>query len=436
MKMGSLLGKRVIFYIILLSLLTFGIGIAIFQKRENADSFQKPEESIRPVKVIYLKGLAPIETRSFPGVVQATRETDLAFRVGGPLIEFDVIIGQRVEKGDVIARIDPRDFRVNVMRLSAVIDEARAKLKAMRTGARAEDIASFDADLSAAGAQLIEAEKSFSRHKRLVTLNAVSQAQHDHALAVLDTARARVDAMVQALKKARKGARIEDIEAAEAGIRRLMADLNAEENALKDTHLIAPYTGYIYKKYVENFEYVEDGDAIVSLLDFSNVEVHTMIPEEWLIRRSEFETVTCTLDAYPGHVINAKIHEIGRKTEKASQSYPLSVYLELKDNLVVEPGMAATLNIELRKPDQSDTIFRLPLGAVFAGPGDNSCVWRADPQSMRVSRSRVTVGELSHGTIFITNGLNAGDYVVTAGAKFLRENQKIRFLNNTPSDAS
>jgi len=436
MKIGSLSGKKIIFSMVLLSALTFGFGIVFLQKGENADADQKPAESVRPVKVLHIEGSSSIETRSFPGVVQATRETDLAFRVEGPLIEFEVIIGQRVEKGDVLAQVDPRDFEVIVMRLSATLDEARAKLKVMRTGARAEDIARLDADLRAARAQLMEAEKSFSRHEKLIIQNAVSQVQHDHAQAELATAMARVDAMVQTLKKARKGARTEDLEAAEAGIRRLMANLKAAEYALKDTRLTAPYTGYIYKKYVENFENVAAGDAIVSLLDFSKVEVRIMIPEEWLIRRSEFETVTCTLDAYPGHLLHATVHEIGRKTEKASQSYPLTVFLELKDNLIVEPGMAATLKIELREPDQSDTGFRLPPGAVFAGPRNHSCVWRVDPQSMRVTRTRVTTKELSHGTIFITGGLNAGDCVVTAGAKFLRENQKIRVLNNTPGDAS
>lgn len=436
MKLQSIFGKRVIFTIVLLSVFTFGIGIAVFRKGENAEAVQKPEERARPVKVIYLEEGTSIETRSFPGVVQATRETDLAFRVGGPLIEFDAIIGQRVEKGRVIARIDPRDFEVHAMRLKAAIDEARAKLKAMRTGARVEDIASLDADLSAARSQLREAEKSFSRHEKLITQNAVSQAQHEHAQAELDTAKARVNAMVQALKKARKGARSEDIEAAEAGIRRLMADLKAAEHALKDTRLIAPYTGYVHKTYVENYENVEAGDPIVSLLDFSNVEVHTMIPEEWLIRRSEFETITCTLDTYPGHVFNATVHEIGRKTEKASQSYPLTVFLEVKENLVIEPGMAAMLNIGLKKQGRSNAIFRLPPGAVFAGPHEQTCVWRVDLNAMRVMRTQVKTGELSRGTTVIKDGLKTGDCVVTAGAKFLRENQKVRILKNTPKEAS
>lgn len=110
------------------------------------------------------------EIRSFPGLVKAASDTKLAFRVGGPLIQFDVRIGQRVVKGDVIARIDPRDFEINVMRLTATLDEARANLKAMRVGARAEDIALLEADLRAAQARLTEAKNSHKRYQTMCVI--------------------------------------------------------------------------------------------------------------------------------------------------------------------------------------------------------------------------------------------------------------------------
>ncbi len=100
----------------------------------------------RPVKSMVLSETTASETRVFPGLVQAASEADLAFRVSGPLIELNVRIGRRVEQGEELARIDPRDFQVNVKRLTASLDEARAALKAMRAGARAEDVAALEAN--------------------------------------------------------------------------------------------------------------------------------------------------------------------------------------------------------------------------------------------------------------------------------------------------
>ena len=128
MKQGSLFGKRMFFSIILLSLVTFGIGIAVFRNEENAEAIQKAKESTRPVRVTYLKGSASIETRSFPGVVQATRETDLAFRVSAsmaskeslakgepfllePIMEVEVFVPESF-MGEVIGDLNSRGGKI------------------------------------------------------------------------------------------------------------------------------------------------------------------------------------------------------------------------------------------------------------------------------------------------------------------------------------
>ena len=70
--------------------------------------------------------------RSFPGRAQAYQELNLSFRIGGPLIQFPVRVGEAVQKGQVLARIDPRDFDIGlrqaqgqlVMRLDPTDDDA------------------------------------------------------------------------------------------------------------------------------------------------------------------------------------------------------------------------------------------------------------------------------------------------------------------------
>ena len=87
------------------------------------------------------------------------------------------------------------------------------------------------------------------------------QARYDKTKTALDAARANVTVVAQELKKAKTGARAEDIEAAQARIKSLSAELKAAENALADTVLKAPFTGYVNHKYVENHETVETRDS-------------------------------------------------------------------------------------------------------------------------------------------------------------------------------
>ena len=70
------------------------------------------ETPIRPVRTIRVGDVAEISGRSFPGRAQATEEVNLSFRVAGPLKEFPVKVGDEVTEGQLLAKIDPRDFDV------------------------------------------------------------------------------------------------------------------------------------------------------------------------------------------------------------------------------------------------------------------------------------------------------------------------------------
>lgn len=430
MEIKSQFKKRPVLGLGLLGL-AFLAGAGIFWGfGATAREIKHPEQIVRPVKVVDLSEYTLKETRSFPGLVNAARETNLAFRVGGPLVAFDVRIGRHVKMGDTIARIDSRDFEINVMRLSAALDEALANLKAMKTGARKEDIARLEAELIAAQSRLRDARKDVTRQKSLLAGRAVSQIRYDNAITAFDTAQANVEVLNQEIIKAKSGARIEAIEAAEARISRLSTDLKAAQNALDDTQLKAPFDGYVSRRHVENFENVKSGSPIVSFLDVSSVEVDSAVPEDLIIRRSLISDIYCMLDAYPQQRFAATVKEIGRKTDSANQSYPLTVVLDIPDGLVVEPGMAATLHVSLKNPTEKQNGFILPAGAVFADPQGHSCVWRVDAENMKVVRTPVTTGRLNDDSIHILTGLDAGDRVVTAGARFLHDGQQIRILEN------
>jgi RND family efflux transporter MFP subunit len=242
-------------------------------------------------------------------------------------------------------------------------------------------------------------------------------------------AKANLESLSQELKKAQSGGRVEEIEAAEAGIKKLRADLNAANHALEDTQLKAPYDGYISAKFVENYENVQPGMPIVGFIDLSSVEVHTSVPEEIIIHKGDITHIQSTVSAYPGKKFEASIKEIGRKTDSANQSYPFTVVLDLPENLVVSPGMAATLSITLANSSKPAKGVLLPSQAIFADPTGKTCVWRIDTEKMIVIKTPVTIGTLKNGTVQVLSELSPGDRIVTAGARFLQENQKIRILN-------
>ena len=398
----------------------FGMG----QTGEGSSNVAVP--LARPVRVVQVNSAPLVCHREFSGVTKELRESKLAFRVSGPLQTFSIQVGQRLAKGDVIAQIDPRDFELAVARVEAGLAEAEAGLKAMREGARAEDIAALEAKLNGAKSKLHEATLFRDRFEALVKDGAVPKSRFDNAAAAFAVAEAEVKATEKQLEKARKGARLEEIEAMEAKIAGLKAQLAAARNALNDTALRAPFPGVVSQKYVENYETVAAGHPVVSLLDCSAIDVTVGIPEDVVIQQDRFSNFVCELDAYPGRWLPATLKEVGPAIQHGKLTYPMTVTLALPSDLTVQPGMTARMRMEIRQPSPASAGFLLPSTATLPDDKGTPCVWIVDPKENVVHRQPVTLGNLTNDGVEVTGGLQSGQWVVTAGAPLLYEGQPVR----------
>lgn len=408
-------------------LLAIAAGALYFgQRQPSGDGLEAAAILARPVRVIRLESAPLTRSREFSGVTKELRESKLAFRVGGPLRAFNVQVGQRLAEGDVIAQIDPRDFELAVARVEAGLAEAEAGLKAMREGARPEDIVALEAKLEGTQSKLHEATLFRDRFKALVEDGSVPKARFDNAAAAFAVAQAEVKAAEKQLEKARKGARIEEIEGMEAKIAGLKAQLATARNALNDTALRAPSSGVVSQKYVENYETVAAGHPIVSLLDCSAIEVTVGIPEDVVIRQDRFRNFVCELDAYAGRWLPATLKEVGPAIQHGKLTYPMTVTLALPADLTIQPGMTARVRIEILQPSSKSTGFVLPSIATLPDDHGRPCVWVVDPRENVVHRQPVTLGELTNDGIEVTGGLQSGQWVVTAGATLLNEGQRVR----------
>jgi RND family efflux transporter MFP subunit len=345
----------------------------------------KPEperEIIRPVRAVQVSDMGGLQRRGFPGRAQATQEIDLAFRVGGPLITRPVNVGDAVEEGDVVARIDPRDFEVNLRNSQAQLAEAQAALE--------------------------RAESDFRRQRSIFKQDpgATSQTAVDRAREARDRAAANVDS--------------------------LEASVTTAQDQLDDTHLRAPFEGTVVATYVENFQNVRQKQPIVRILDTSHIEMVVNIPENMISMASLVETVLLQFDAFPGREFEGRIKEIGREATQTTRTFPVTLIMEQPEDIKILPGMAGTARVG--KSELSDEELRrglgVPVSAVFTpDTGTSSFVWVIEPTEGDLGvleRRAVQTGEMTRLGVLVTEGLSAGELVVTAGVHSVREGQTVR----------
>jgi RND family efflux transporter MFP subunit len=385
------------------------------------------EAPVRPVKTVTLGESEGTSTRTFPGTLRASERAQLSFRVSGPLVKLPIKEGSQVRKGDLLAQIDSRDFETAVQNLEAQLATLRAERRSMDQ-ARPEDIRRAEADVAAARARLLEATANFRRYQRLYENDNVSKAEFDQRRAARDVAEADVATSEETLQIARSGARVEDIEAMEARIRALTAQLRMAQDDLEDTTLRAPYTGTVAERYVENFEFVRAQTPILSLQNTEIMELVAQIPETVVAggrreNQSEWPDFYATFPSLPDQRVKAQITEIATEADAVTRTYSVIFQLPQPSRGTILAGM--TGEIHLAEQAAGGAGFNVPSAAVFTDSGGEVSVWKVD-SSGTISKVRVSITNMTGGSATIAEGVQAGDTIVTAGASFLSEGQRVR----------
>jgi HlyD family secretion protein len=253
---------------------------------------------------------APDDSIRVSGFVEAT-EVQMSSEAGGRVIELRVSEGDRVNAGDVIARIDTRDTELQIQRLRADRAAADAQLRLLRAGSRVQDIRQAEAQVRAAEADVttVEAEMKsaqieLDRFEALLQANAGSRKQRDDAQARVDVARERrrsaaerVDAAREAVGRLQSGARPEEIDAARARVDSVDAQIASLQKGVADATVIAPLAGVVTQTLIDAGELIARGTPIAVVTDLDHAWANLFVPEPMIPRIALGQATTVVTDA-------------------------------------------------------------------------------------------------------------------------------------------
>jgi RND family efflux transporter MFP subunit len=321
---------------------------------------------VRPVSTIVVgQGFAGRLT--FPGTVQAAERADMSFRVAGPLVDFPVNEGDRVFRGQLLARIDPRDYRIAVTEAKASFDQARS-----------------DAE----------------RYQRLYEREAIPLADLEVRLARRDVAQARYE-------QARADLRDTELRAPFAGqIGRKYVENFEDVRA---------------RQLILSLHQIDNVEVVINVPEAIMASV----------REGRKPAIAVLFDVAPERPYPAGIKEFAVRADPQTQTFAVTVTLPQPQEINVLPGMTATVGVTgtLEADEAGAEPLTIPASAVFSDEQGASNIWVVDEAAVTVHRRPVRVGPVT-GTegIVVLEGLEPGERVVTAGVHFLREGQQIRLV--------
>ena len=239
------------------------------------------------------------------------------------------------------------------------------------------------------------AELQFERNQRLRRENSVSQSE-------LDAARANLDEAV--------------------------ANVTAQRARLDKLRLRAPFSGRLGIRHVDIGQYLTPGDPVVSLQALDPIYADFSLPERHLARLETGQSVRVTVKAYPGEHFEGAISALDSRIESASRQLRVRATLANPDRRL-QPGMFA--NVEVRLPEV-EQVLTLPRQAVVYNPYGSSVflIREQDDGTLLVQRRQIGTGQVRDGRIAVTQGLEAGDRVVSAGQVKLRNGQSVTIDNS------
>jgi RND family efflux transporter MFP subunit len=321
-----------------------------------------PQPGPKRIEVIRLQAPERVVQRSFPGHVRAAERVDLSFNVPGRIVELYATEGKRVEKGELLAKLDARDY------------ESR---------------------LRAAVAEYEKAEANYERARKLLQGEYISKAEYDQLKAARDVAAAKVTT-------ARKS--VADTE------------LRAPFSGVVAKRYVENFTEVRAKQPVLSLQDVENLEIVVDVPEQFVVRRHG---------RPQVE-LEARFDTLPGQTFPLTIKEYATEADPKTGTYPYVTALKAPEGVHILPGMTATVIARRTDTAATEgERFVLPIPAVFAEVTPEPRVWIVGPDN-RVRSRPVKLGRLTgEADIEVLEGLRAGEVVVVQAAPRLREGMEI-----------
>lgn len=374
------------------------------QKKEIVEK----EEVRVPVTVMKPVSGTVVKNYRTTGTVLAGDESLLSFPDGGRLTEMYVDVGDVVEAGQLLARVDAVQYQKSLTATKAVYDASIDGVKALEA---ALDVTKNQ--LADANNRFDKVEADYLRFEVLYKDEVITKKEFEDIETAYESAKLGV-------QSAEDGVRVSElqVEVASGQSDAAAARVDQAAKTLSDVVLRAPYAGIITDRMMQIGEIPGHGDSVFRLTGAGIRRVRLEIPEENHGKIVVGDTVSISLEYLPDETIVATVSKITPDVNPQSRTFTVEVIIP--DEYDAMPGSFCKAELVLEKVEQAMT---LPITAILSFEGDRQGVYVSeDGEAKKVF---VTLGLIQADKVQIVDGLTWDDDVVITGNKFLNEGAKL-----------
>ena len=323
-----------------------------------------------PVRVAPVLKQSVQQTVTLVGTVEPRKRSTVASEIGGVVRDFPAKEGRRVKRGQRLARLRMETLEIQMDAASASRREARTRHQ--------------------------QAGRDLLRIRALFEKELVTQKEFDDALA---EARAMQERLSQ-----------------------LDADIRRVRDQMKKSTIAAPFDGWITREFTEIGQWVDEGGAIVEMVDVSHVHVQIPLPERYVRHIQPRDLVQATFDGLPDFASQGRVFSLVSQADRVSRTFPVKVDIP-NPSLTIKSGMVARVTLQVGRPHDGIVI---PKDALVLR-GNKEFVFLVNENT--VEQIPVTSGVHLDDIVEVTGTLREGMTVVTEGNERLFPGQPVRILD-------
>ncbi|MEM0938697.1 MAG: efflux RND transporter periplasmic adaptor subunit [Bacteroidota bacterium] len=333
------------------------------------------EARIRPVKYEEISLIGGIQKRTFTGTAQSGTETNLSFRLSGLITFLDADVGDRVQRGKLLGKLDMKDVELTYQKAKANVQSTQIEMQNTRS--------------------------DLGRTKELYQSQSASLDDYEDAKTAFANAQTAYETAVK--------------------------ELGLVESEFEYSRIRAPLTGVISSVEAEVNEYVNAGQAIIVMdAEDANIEISIGVPENFISRITQGMKAEVNIN---DSVLSGTVTEVGYSSS-GSGVYPVVIKLDENDRSL-RPGMPSSATFTFGSVD-SEPVLTVPVYAVGEDEKGNFVFALENTEDSEVFQAKkvtIEVGELTNSGFQVANGLNEGQKIATAGLHILLDGQKVKLLN-------
>lgn len=370
-----------------LGALFYGLGVGPFKEElaKGQQQGRRRRERAVTVQVAKVKIGEVEEKLSFVGSLMANASVTVAPKIAGRVERLLVDVGDRVEGGQLLARLEMEELKQEVR-------EAEASFKVV------------EATLKGKEAELRDLERKLERYKILFERNFIAREEVDTVETRVLTAAAQV-------------------ELTKAQMAQMMARLDNSRIRLKYAEVISPFAGYVGKRFVDRGALVNSSSPLVMIVDISRVKVVVSVVEKDYRKISPGQLSSITVDAYPGRRYEGKVARMAPVLNRETRTGEVEIELP-NPGAVLKPGMFARVEVGVQS---RRGVLLVPEGARVK-TAEGYGLFKVQGDGPRVKLVAVKTGLRHKGWVEVEGPLKPGDQIVTLGSNLLRDGQRVRLV--------